>query len=70
MENDHFLAQVNQPALQRCRGGLGSITYSELAEDVIDVTLDSRFADAETRAYFFIALAPYDQLEHFHLSAG
>jgi hypothetical protein len=41
MENDLTLAQMNQAALQRGGGGLGPVRYPELAEDTIDVTLDS-----------------------------
>lgn len=40
------LAQVHQPALQGGGGGLGSVRHSELAEDIIDVTLHGSFADA------------------------
>ncbi len=64
------LTQVHQPALQGGGGGLGSISDAELAEDIIDVTLNGRFADTQAGAYFLIALALHDQLEHFHLSAG
>ena len=65
-----LLTQVDQPALEGGGGGLGSVGHAELAENVIDVTLDGRFADAQAGADFFIALASHDQLEHFHLSAG
>src|SRR5688572_19388248 len=75
MENEKWkmifcLTQVHQTSLQCRRCRLGSISHSELAENVIDVTLNSGFADLQTGAYFFIALASYDQLEHFHLSTG
>src|SRR6266480_3820228 len=61
---------MDQPTLQGGGGCLGTVGYSELAEDVINVTLYSRFADTEAGADFFIALALHDQLQHFHLSAG
>ena len=61
---------MDQPALQGSGGGLGSVGHAELTENVIYVTLDSRLADTQAGAYFFIALALHDQLEHFHLSAG
>ena len=64
------LAKVDQPALQGGGGGLGSVSHAELAENVIDVTLDSRFADAQAGTNFLIALTAHDQFEHFHLSAG
>ena len=50
------LTQVDQAALQRSRGGLRAISHAELAENVIDVTLNRRFADAQARAYFLVAL--------------
>src|SRR6185369_11337640 len=62
-------AQVDQPALEGGGYGLGAIGHAELAENIIDVTLDRRFANRQARAYFLIALASHDQFEHFHLSA-
>ena len=70
MENDSDLAKMYQTSLQGGSGGLGSVSHSELAENVIDVTLNSRFGDLQAGRYFFIALPSHDQLEHFHLSAG
>ncbi len=45
---------MDQPALQGGGGGLGAVSHAELAENVINVTLDSRLADAQAGAYFFI----------------
>ena len=64
-----ILTQVDQPALQGGGGGLRPVRHSQLAENVINVTLYSRLADLQAGAYFFIALASHNQLEHFHLSA-
>ena len=64
------LAQVNQPALQSGGHGLGTIGHAELTENVIDVTLDRRFANRQAGAYLLVALASHDQFEHLHLSAG
>ena len=61
---------MDQAALQGSRGGLRSIGHTQLAQDIIDVTFDSGFADAQAGSYLFIALAAHDQLEYFHFSVG
>jgi hypothetical protein len=62
--------QLDQPALQGGGYGLSTVSHAELAENIVDVTLNRRFANPQAAAYFFIALASRDQLEHVHLSAG
>ena len=69
-EKNFRLAQVNEPTLQGRGDGLGTVGHSELAENVIDMTLNRRFANRQTGADFLIALTSHDQLEHFHLPAG
>ena len=72
MENDCFLehlTQMNEAALESGGGGLRSVGYAELAENVIDVALDGCFADTQAGAYFFIALTSHNELEDFHFSA-
>ena len=63
-------AQVDQPALQSGSYGLDTVGHSELAENVIDVTLNRCVTNPQAGAYFFIALALRDQFQHLHLSAG
>ena len=48
---------MDQPALQSGGYGLGPVGYSELAENVVDVTLNSRFANLQADADLFIALS-------------
>ena len=64
------LTQVDQPALEGGGGCLGTVRDAELTENVIDMTLDRGFADAQAGADFFIALASHNQLQHFHFPAG
>lgn len=45
LEKSSALTQVDQPALQRSGDGLGAIGNAELAENVIDVALNRRFAN-------------------------
>ncbi len=61
---------MDQPALEGGGGGLGAVCDAELTENVIDMTLDCGFADAEAGADFFIALASHNQLQHFHFPTG
>ena len=67
-EKNFRLAQVNEPTLQGRGDGLGTVGHSELAENVIDMTLHRRLADVQRRGNLFVALAFYDLLKHFQLS--
>src|SRR5688500_8577031 len=61
---------MNQPALESGGRGLRSVSDAQLAQDVIDVTLDGRLTDTQANTDFFVALSLYDQFQHFLLAAG
>ena len=42
-----YESEMNDATLQGAGGGLGAIGYAQFSENVVDVTLDRRFADAK-----------------------
>ena len=60
--------KMDDAALEGARRGLRAIRYTELSEDVVDMTLDGGFAYPQRTRDFFVALAVHDLLKHLELA--
>ena len=60
--------KMDDAALERAGGSLRAVGYTKLAEDVVDVTLDGRFANLQRACDLFIALAIHDFLKDLQLA--
>jgi len=62
------MLQVDDPAAQTNRDGLGAITCPEFLHDVLDVDLYSLFCDEELFSDVPIPVSPSNLTEHFYLA--
>src|SRR6185369_9232437 len=59
---------MDDAALERAGGGLSAVGHAEFSEDVVDVTLHSRFTDVQRARDFFVRLTFHDLLKDLELS--
>ena len=62
--------EMNNPALQRGRGCLGTIAYIQLAEQAVDVGLYRRFRDVQIACDLLIAASCNDPFQNFEFARG
>jgi len=59
------LLEMDDASLECCGGRLSAVGNAKFAEDVVDMTLNSRFADVQMSANFFVTSSGDYLLKYF-----